>query len=613
MTAFSNCIEEIVGPENIRTDIRERTVNAVDIGVMPKLVRPFIPAGLPGAVVRPETEQQICDIVKASRDAGIPLTVRAGATSGYGGVLPKEGATVIDLSGWDKIISLDSTARTVRCQASAIWEEIDTEIAKHGFELALYPSSYPSSTVGGWLAQGGGGFGSYEYGTFKENVVSVRVITPEGNPVEVSAAKALDLIADAEGITGIITEVTFKVRPLEKTVVKLASFSTTKALGAAFADLKDHGVPLWSVTFFNPTSVKLKKKLPSRKTHLYMQEEVERERTMLNAMPETYLALFAYPTSRSPQVTQSLETAVRKQGGTFLSDEQAEMEWADRTNAMRLKRLGPSIIPTEVIVPLDEMATVLDEIDQKIDQPFVLEGMLSNSANDSARNGARVDARSNTPSTDVVLLGYIPHDERTFNFNMAFVLALSVMKIANDHHGNCYATGLYFRDQAENLLGTGKCDRLRAYKHAHDPKNILSPGKVLFLDGERGGVLGWLMRTAMRFERTIRPIANAAKPSEKPAGGTRNGISSEVGLDAMRCARCGYCVHTCEQYSGRGWESNSPRGKYTWLQEIYEGRQKWDKAAADTMLLCTTCERCDFRCQLHLPVAEDGMCFARKW
>ena len=65
---------------------------------------------------------------------------------------------------------------TVRAEAGAIWENIDREIGMQGLALRMYPSSYPSSSVAGWLAQGGSGFGSYEYGTFKDNVVSARVV-----------------------------------------------------------------------------------------------------------------------------------------------------------------------------------------------------------------------------------------------------------------------------------------------------------------------------------------------------------------------------------------------------------------------------------------------------
>lgn len=586
--SFVQQVSEIVGSDRIRTDVRERRVNSVDIGVMPPMIKPLVPAGTPSAVVRPETEQQIVEVVNASRREGVPLVVRAGATSGYGGVLPRRGATVLDLSGWQDVVSLDRENCEVRCQAGAIWEEVDVSLKKEGYELCLYPSSYPSSTVGGWLAQGGGGFGSFEYGTFKENVVAARVVMPTGEIVEFEGEDLRLLVADAEGITGVITEVTFKIRPLEETVVRLASFARRDALGDALSSLVEARLPLWSVTFLNPTSVALKKKLPPPHVHSYEREEVEARIGATESLPESYLVVIAYPRSRAPIVEERLSTLVLQHGGVFLSDEQAVHEWEERTNPMRLKRIGPSIIPTEVIVPLDGLTEVLTEIDERIDQPFVLEGMMSKGG-------------------EVVLLGYIPHDERSFTFNLAFALSLSVMSIANAHGGSCYSTGLYFRHEASRLLGEEKCDRLRSFKRAEDPDGLMNPGKTLILEGERGGMLTWLMKTAMRLERLIRPIANAAKPGTRKPLPKRHGIPGDVELMALTCARCGYCVHTCEQYSGRGWESNSPRGKYTWLREVYRGRGTWDKEAADTFLLCTTCERCDFRCQLQLPVEPDGM------
>lgn len=585
---FIASLRDIVGDDGLRTDRRERKVYAEDIGVMPSLAKPFIKAGIPGAVVRPKNEQQVVDIVRLAAAKAVPLVARAAATSGYGGVLPREGALVVDLSGWQKIDVIDAEAQTVRCEPSVIWEELDKRLGDRGLELRLHPSSYPSSTVGGWLAQGGSGFGSFEYGTFKDNVVSARIITPQGEIVSMQGDDLRTLVADAEGTTGIITEVEFRVRALQPTSVRLVSLPDAAALDGTIADIRAAQMPLWSITFLNPESARLKKMLPGRSCHAYEAAEEQADADLEASLPETYLLLMAFPEARTQAVDEPLQRIVAARGGTFLSDALAQKEWESRTAPMRLKRLGPSIIPTEVIVPADQLAVTLGEIDEKIDQPFVLEGML-------AADGT------------AVLLGYIPHDERTFAFNPAFALSLSVMKIANNHGGSGYATGLYFRKQAERILGARKVEQLRAFKAQHDPAHIMNPGKVIPLAGEGGGALDALMDMAMGMEGAIRPIANAAKPKKMGPGSERNGIPGDVAFMSIACARCGYCVHTCEQYSGRGWESQNPRGKYAWLREVYAGREKWDKAATDTFLSCTTCERCDLRCQLQLPVSHNGM------
>ena len=575
-------LREIVGEDRIRTDQRERKMYSFDIGAMPRLVKPFVPAGLAGAVVRPANEAQLIEVVRLAQREGFKLVPRSWATSGYGGVLPPEGAVVVDLSGWTEVLKVDPEGLVVRTQGGAIWEQIDRHIAKIGLALRLYPSSYPSSSVAGWLAQGGSGFGSYEYGMFKENVVSARVVLPNAEVREFSGEDLLNYIADAEGTTGFIVEVEFRVRPLEEEVHRLVAFDSPESIGAALADISSQSLPIWSITFLNPESTRLKKQLPHQHGHPY-EEAHEHYQPEL---PESYLAVIAYPVSRRSAIDASLGSIAAAHGGSELEPEAAEHEWEQRFAPMRLKRIGPSIVPTEVIVPLAEMPAVLGEIADKIHQPFILEGMVGK-------------------GDKVVLLGFIPHDERSFNFNLAFALSLSVIKIAKAHGGAAYSTGLYFRREASSVLGNERLEALRSFKRSVDPKDILNPGKVY----GSGGVLDFIMGSAAAFEGVVRPLANAAKPPAGPGDLSKdvNGIPGDVAFMAYACARCGYCVPTCEQYSGRGWESQSPRGKYAFIREVMAGKEKWDRKAIDTMLVCTTCEVCNTRCQLQLPIEHNWM------
>ncbi|HEY3317829.1 MAG TPA: FAD-binding and (Fe-S)-binding domain-containing protein [Coriobacteriia bacterium] len=567
--------------DRMRTDRVERKLYSADIGDMPKLVKPFVPAGIAGAVVRPKSEDEIVALVKVAAAEGLELVPRGASTSGYGGVLPTDGAVVVDLSGMARMLSVDREGTCVTVEPGIIWEVLERELHKQGLDLRLYPSSAPSSTVGGWLAQGGSGFGSYEYGEFKRNVLSARVVTPHGEVTEARGEDLSGLVADAEGTTGIITRITIAVRPLEEHVVRLIAFPDARSLGAALAEVSAQRLPLWSVTYLNPESIRLKKQLPHRHLHAY--EEAQRHADP--ELPEAYLASVAYPASRRGAIDAPLTAIATAAGATELSAEAASHEWDLRFAPMRLKRIGPSIIPTEVVVPLSEMAAVLDEIGEKIAQPFVLEGMVGK-------------------GDKVVLLGFIPHDSRSLAFNAAFALSLSVTKIAKRHGGSAYSTGLYFRREAASVLGEDRVKRLAAHKQQVDPRVVMNPGKVL-----GRGMIDVLMATATVFEPLVRPIANAAKvPTGDMVGAKEvNGVPADVAFYAYTCAQCGYCVHTCEEYSGRGWMSHSPRGKYLYLREVVEGREKFDQHMVDTFLLCTTCEVCNDRCQLGLPVEHSWM------
>ncbi len=578
---LGNALREIVGSDRIRTDRVERKLYSSDIGALPKLVKPLMPTGIAGAVVRPADEGQVVDLVRLAAREGVKLVARGMSTSGYGGVLPLPGAVVIDMTGMESVLDIDWAGMCVRVHAGMLWEPLQKALQREGLDLKLYPSSLPSSTVGGWLAQGGAGFGSYEHGFFAESVLAARVVGPDGEVHRYEGEELQELVADAEGITGIITEVTFGLRLLESEVHRVIAFPTASALGAALKAISAQHLPIWSLTFLNPESTRLKATLPHRHGHPYETAHPHYE----PVLPEEYLAVIAYPESRRMAIDDALAAIRDANRGTELDDAAAEHEWEQRFAPMRLKRVGPSIVPTEVVVPLEELEAVLGEIDAKLKQPFVLEGMLGK-------------------GDQVVLLGFIPHDERTLAFNLAFALSLVVIAIARKHRGGAYSTGLFFRQEAKRVLGEKKYAALEAFKREHDPGDIMNPKKILGT-----GAINALMGMASAMEPLVRPIANAAKAPSRTVISQKdtNGIPGDVAYYSYACAQCGYCVPTCEEYSVRGWMSHSPRGKYAYLKEVIEGREKFDQHMVDTFLVCTTCEVCNTRCQLQLPVEHSWM------
>ncbi|MDZ4177810.1 MAG: FAD-binding oxidoreductase, partial [Coriobacteriia bacterium] len=320
MAAVSEKVEaglrDIFG-DRVRTDRVQRKMYSFDIGAMPRLVKPFVPAGLAGAVVRPKSEQEVIDLVRFASAHKLKVVPRGWATSGYGGVLPVDGSIVADMSGMQSVLSVDHKEMMVTVQASAVWEEIERELNKDGLALRLYPSSTPSSGAAGWLAQGGAGFGSYEYGTFKDSVVSARVVLPDGQVRDFAGDDLMLYVADAEGITGIITELTFRIRALEPETHRAFAFPDAASLARALSSVSDQGLPLWSVTFLNPESVRLKKQLPHRHGHPY-----EEAHPHVNpVLPETYIAVIAYPESRRDSVDDALASIIESAGGTDLGPE----------------------------------------------------------------------------------------------------------------------------------------------------------------------------------------------------------------------------------------------------------------------------------------------------
>ena len=560
----------------------ERKLYGHDIAAMPGLISPLIGNTTPDAVVQPETEQELVDLVRWAAEKKIPLTPRGKASSGYGGVLPIKKGVVVDFYRRNKIVKIDKEAQTATVEAGVIWEKLERELEKQDLALKLYPSSYPGSTVGGWLAQGGAGFGSYESGWFAENVVSARVVMPDGTLRDFTAGQDLEMIDSAEGITGLISQITIHVRPLEEMEIVAVACPDAYDLQKLVQSLVDNKLPIWSLAFINPRMAELKNKSPLMKHN----EQPSEERVIL---PAAYIVTLAFRKRDHDAVAGRLPELLKPCQSEILSDRIAQHEWKHRSKLMVVKRLGPSLVPAEVVIPLSSLGNVMGEIDEKIDQPVVKEGIIIR----ESVNG----------QPEVVILGFIPSDQRTFSYNLVFSLVMTVMKIAEKHGGRPYSTGLYFKAQASKVMGEAKANRLKAFKKQVDPKGILNPGKVI-----GGGIVSRVMSIAKFLEPLARPIGNhvITKVGERPDKPVR-GIPADVAWYAYTCSQCGYCVEECDQFYGRGWESQSPRGKWYWLREYLEGREKWDDFMVGTILACTTCELCNLRCSASLPIEPSWM------
>jgi Fe-S oxidoreductase/FAD/FMN-containing dehydrogenase len=559
----------------------ERKLYGHDIAAIPGLIKPFVGRTVPEAVVQPQSEAELSSLVRWAVKNRVPLTPRGKGSSGYGGVIPVRGGLVVDFYRMRAIKNIDKENNTATVEPGVVFETLDNALMKHGLTLRLYPSSYPAATVGGWLAQGGAGIGSYEAGWFRDCIVSARAVMPGGEVREFRGAD-LDLLSGAEGITGLISEVTLSVQPLEEIEVIAIGCPDARDFQDMIQAIIDKNLPIWSMLFINPRMAELKNQAPLMEHYGHPVEE----RVLL---PSAYVMTLAFRRKDRAAVRNGLPEIMKPCQAEMLSDRVARHEWQNRFKMMLVKRLGPSLVPAEVVIPLSSLGSVMEEIQFKVDQPVVKEGLV-------IRNGA--DGKP-----EVVILGFIPSDQRRFSYNFVFGLALTIMKIAEKHGGRPYSTGIYFAGKADEVMGKSAVDRLRAFKKTIDPTTVLNPGKVI----ARSSLSGFLTLAAA-LEPLIRPLGNQVmtRPGERPTKPVK-GIPADVAWYAYGCSQCGYCVGECDQFYGRGWESQSPRGKWYWLREYMEGREKWDQFMVDTFIVCTTCELCNQRCSASLPIEPSWM------
>jgi Fe-S oxidoreductase/FAD/FMN-containing dehydrogenase len=560
----------------------ERKLYSHDIAAMPGLIKPLIGDVIPDAIAQPQSEAELVGLASWASQAGISLTPRGKATSGYGGVIPIKKGVVVDFYRMKSVLAVDMESLSVSVQPGISWEQLDKQLKPHGLTLRLYPSSYPSSTVGGWLAQGGAGFGSYQYGFFRDNVVSARVVLPDGSVRQFSGPE-LEMVSEAEGITGLISQVTLRVQPLEPMSVVALAAPDPQSFQKLVESIVAADLPIWSMMFINPKMAELKNKSPLK---LHHDKPVGAH---LN-LPSAYILTITYRSKDAGAIDDALPFLLTESHSIVLSNAIANHEWENRFKLMMVKRLGPSLVPTEVVIPLSDLASAMEEITQKVAQPLVKEGVV-------IRKGAN-------GKPEVVILGFIPSDQRKFSYNFIFALSLTVIGIAEAHGGRAYSTGLYFSKKVDKVLGKERTQRLRSFKAQVDPRGIMNPGKVI-----SNGLVSTFLQVAGTFEPVARAFGNSVKVEigERPPLNPVREIPADVAWYAYSCSQCGYCVDECDQFYGRGWESQSPRGKWFWLREFMEGRENWNQKMVDSFISCTTCELCNDRCSAALPIEQSWM------
>jgi alkyldihydroxyacetonephosphate synthase len=177
----------------------------------------------PDAVVLP-TADQVGAVLRACAAEGVAVVPFGGGTSVVGGVSPLTGphraVVALDLRLLDRLVGLSETDRTATLEAGLRGPEAEALLNARGYTLGHFPQSYEHATIGGYAATRSAGQASTGYGRFDANVLGLTLVTPRGElTLGRGAATAagpglLQLVVGSEGVFGVITSVTLRVRPL---------------------------------------------------------------------------------------------------------------------------------------------------------------------------------------------------------------------------------------------------------------------------------------------------------------------------------------------------------------------------------------------------------------
>ncbi len=205
---------------------------------------------MPLLVVLPETVEQAQQVLRICHREGVPVVARGAGTGLCAGAMPHAHGVVLSLARFSRILEIDPLARVARVQPGVRNLAISEAAAKHGLYYGPDPSSQIACTIGGNVAENSGGVHCLKYGLTVHNLLSVEILTVEGERLTLGSegldscgADLLALMTGSEGLLGIVTEVRVKLLPRpEVAQVVMAGFDSVQAAGDAVGAVIGAGI-----------------------------------------------------------------------------------------------------------------------------------------------------------------------------------------------------------------------------------------------------------------------------------------------------------------------------------------------------------------------------------
>jgi glycolate oxidase len=201
-------LRRLIGADAVLTDKAGRLAAGTDFVTR---------RGVPGAVARPRSGEQVAALVGFAAARGVAVVARGAGTNLAAGMAPNDDSLVLDLAGMDRILEIDAQSRRAIVEPGVINGDLKSAVAPAGLVFAPDPASTAISTIGGNIAENAGGPCCIKYGVTFHHVLALEVALADGRLVTFRDDAEVDLLGlmiGSEGTLGVVTRATLNLLPL---------------------------------------------------------------------------------------------------------------------------------------------------------------------------------------------------------------------------------------------------------------------------------------------------------------------------------------------------------------------------------------------------------------
>ena len=418
----------------------------------------------PAAVVFAGTTQDVADAVRLASQYSVPVIPFGVGSSLEGHLLAIQGGISIDLGRMDKVLAINSEDLTVTVQAGVTRKQLNEAVKSTGLFFPIDPGA--DATIGGMSATRASGTNAVRYGTMRENVLALEVVTADGSVIRTgtrakksSAGYDLTrLMVGSEGTLGVITEITVRLYPLPEAIsAAICSFPSIEAAVRTTIQTIQLGVPIARVELIDVNTVRMVN------AHSKL------------ALPEKPMLLMEFHGSPSgvKEQAETVQEIASDHGGTAFewatTPEERTRLWTARHNAYFAaiqSRPGCRAISTDTCVPISRLADCLLDSVKEADASGIPYFLVGHVGDGNFHFGYLLDPAQ-------------PH-ERIAAEKLNYDLVARALRLEGTCTGE-HGVGLHKMEFLVTETGVGAVDMMRTIKRALDPKNIMNPGKIFSL------------------------------------------------------------------------------------------------------------------------------------
>ena len=417
----------------------------------------------PEVVALPETVEEVRTLLGLCSRHGVPVVARGAGTGLSGGALPIEGGLLLGMAKFNRILNIDAANRTARVQPGVRNLAISEAAAGFGLYYAPDPSSQIACSIGGNVAENSGGVHCLKYGLTVHNVLSVTMLTMDGELVTLGSAAldgpGLDLLAlftGSEGLLGVIVEVSVKLLPRpERAQVLLAAYDDVEKAGDAVAAIIAAGIiPAGLEMMDNPA-------IRAAEAFVHAGYPEDAAAILLCELD----GINAEVSEEILRVRQLLLDSGATEVRTARDESQRMKFWAGRKNAFpAVGRLSPDYYCMDGTIPRQHLARVLGEINRLSSEYGLKVANVFHAGDGNLHPLILYDA--NTPG----------ELEKTEEFGRRILeLCVEVGGTVTGEHG----VGVEKLDAMCSQFAAPELNQFAAVKAAFDPAGLLNPGKAV--------------------------------------------------------------------------------------------------------------------------------------